>query len=104
VAASFSRLESGAAAIGARAALELVGRTDPTGSDSTNQALSQDRAEAVLAALAASGVPAEAARVSAAGTSRPLAGPDPAQRARVNRSVSFVVSLGWDAPGQEPSR
>jgi OOP family OmpA-OmpF porin len=104
VAASFSRLVTGAAAIGARAALELVGRTDPTGSDSTNQALSRDRAEAVLAALAASGVPAEAARVSAAGTSRPLAGADPAQRARINRSVSFVVSLGWDAPGQEPSR
>ena len=104
VASSFSRLETGAAAIGARAALELIGRTDPTGSDSANQALSRDRAEAVLAALAARGVPAGAARVRAAGTSQPLAGADPAERARVNRSVSFTVSLGWGASGQEPSR
>jgi outer membrane protein OmpA-like peptidoglycan-associated protein len=104
VSASFRRLETGAAAIGARAALELTGRTDPTGSDSANQALSLERAEAVLGALAARGVPTGAVRASAAGTSRPLSGDGPAERARVNRSVSFMVSLGWGASGQEPSR
>lgn len=103
-AASFSRLETEAAAIGARAALELVGRTDPTGSDSTNQALSRVRAEVVLAALAARGVPAAVARVRGAGTSQPLPGADSAEQARVNRSVSFIVSLGWGASGREPSR
>jgi outer membrane protein OmpA-like peptidoglycan-associated protein len=100
---AFGRLEAGAAALGARAALELVGRTDPTGSDAANQALSQDRAEAVLQTLAAQGVPRSATRVSAVGTSRPLPGDDPAERARINRSVSFQVSLGME-PGRERSR
>jgi OOP family OmpA-OmpF porin len=104
VAASFGRIEAEAAAIGVRATLELIGRTDPTGSDSANQALSRNRAEAALGVLAARGVPAEAARVSAAGTTRPLPADDPAERARVNRSVSFLVSLGWGASRQESSR
>jgi OOP family OmpA-OmpF porin len=104
VAAWFSRLDTGAAAIGARAALELIGRTDPTGSDSANQALSRDRAEAVLGVLAARGVPAGSARLRAAGISEPLTGADPAEQARINRSVSFTVSLGWGASGREPSR
>ena len=103
VAASFSRLEAEAAAIGAHAALELVGRTDPTGSDSTNQALSRVRGEVVLAALGARGAPAGAARVRAAGTTQPLTAGDPVEQARVNRSVSFIVSIGWEASGREAS-
>lgn len=100
---AFGRLESGAAALGARATLELVGRTDPTGNDAVNQALSRNRAEAVLRALAARGVPRRATLVSAVGTTRPLPAAQPAERARVNRSVSFQVSLGV-GPGREPSR
>ena len=93
VATSLQRLDAGAALIGARATLELIGRTDPTGSDSANQALSRGRAETVVAALAARGVPTGAARVSGVGTSRPLTEGSPAERARINRSVSFGVSL-----------
>jgi outer membrane protein OmpA-like peptidoglycan-associated protein len=100
---AFGRLEAGAAALGARATLELVGRTDPTGSDAANQALSRNRADAVLQFLAGQGVPRAATRVSAVGTSRPLPGDDPAEQARINRSVSFQVSLGAE-PGREPSR
>jgi OOP family OmpA-OmpF porin len=103
VAEAFSRLESGAAALGARATLELVGRTDPTGSDAANQALSRNRAEAVLLALAARGVPRGTTRLSAVGTTSPLPASDPAERARINRSVSFQVSLGSE-PGREPLR
>ncbi|HEX6105143.1 MAG TPA: OmpA family protein, partial [Gemmatimonadales bacterium] len=103
VAERFARLESAAAALGARATLELVGRTDPTGTDAANQALSRNRAESVLLALAARGVPRTATRVTAFGTSRPLPASDPAERARINRSVSFQVSLG-EGPGREPSR
>src|SRR5688572_1886031 len=101
VAERFGRIEAGAIALGTRATLELVGRTDPTGSDSANQALSLDRAEAVLAALAARGVPRGATSVSALGTTRPLRGVDPAESARINRSVSFGVSVGPDS-GREP--
>ena len=104
VAAAFARLEAGARDLGVTAALELVGRTDPTGSDSTNQALSRYRSEAVLAALAARGVSREAARLTPVGTADPLPAGDPAERARINRSVSFVVSLGWNGPGREPPR
>ena len=93
VATSLQRLDAGVALIGARATLELVGRTDPTGSDSANQMLSRGRAEAVVAALAARGVPTGAARVSGVGTSRPLTEGSPDERARINRSVSFGVSL-----------
>ena len=72
VAERFGRVEAGAAALGIRATLELVGRTDPTGSDTANQALSRERAEAVLAALAARGVPRSATSVRALGTTQPL--------------------------------
>jgi OOP family OmpA-OmpF porin len=103
VAERFGRIEAGAAALGTRATLELIGRTDPTGSDSANQALSRDRAEAVLAALAARGVSRGQTSVSALGTTRPLPADDPAERARINRSVSFGVIVGPGA-GREPSR
>ncbi|MGH7515270.1 MAG: OmpA family protein [Gemmatimonadales bacterium] len=93
VATALQRLDAGVALIGARATLELIGRTDPTGSDSANQTLSRARAETVVAALAARGVPTGAARVSGLGTSRPLTESSPDERARINRSVSFGVSL-----------
>jgi outer membrane protein OmpA-like peptidoglycan-associated protein len=93
VATSLQQLDARVALIGARATLELVGRTDPTGSDSANQTLSRGRAEAVVAALAARGVSTGAARVSGVGTSRPLSEGSPDERARINRSVSFGVSL-----------
>jgi outer membrane protein OmpA-like peptidoglycan-associated protein len=104
VAAAFGRLRAGAAEIGVRAGLELVGRTDPIGTDSTNQALSRSRAETVLAALVGRGVTREALRLTPAGTTDPLPAADPAGRARINRSVSFVVSLAWSATGREPAR
>jgi outer membrane protein OmpA-like peptidoglycan-associated protein len=47
----------------------------------------------VVAALAARGIPTGAARLSGVGTSRPLTGGTPDERARINRSVSFGVSL-----------
>ena len=103
VAERFGRVEARAVALGTRATLELIGRTDPTGSDTANQALSRDRAEAVLAALAARGVSRGGTSVSALGTTRPLPAGKPADRARINRSVSFRVSVG-PQPGGEPSQ
>jgi OOP family OmpA-OmpF porin len=74
------------------AGLELVGRTDSSGTDAANRSLSDLRAEAVRSALAARGVPASI-RAVGIGTSRPLPAPDAGQADRVNRSVSFEVSL-----------
>ena len=93
VAEKFSRLDAAATALGTRATVELIGRTDPTGTDDANAALSRDRAEAVLQALASEGVPRSRTSVTALGTSRPLSGVDPAERARINRSVSFDVKI-----------
>jgi OOP family OmpA-OmpF porin len=103
-AGAYARLAAAAESLGVRTTLELIGRTDPTGSDATNQALSRLRAEAVLAELSARGVPAGGARVSGVGTARPLAAADSAGEARINRSVSFGVRLGVDARDREGSR
>jgi OOP family OmpA-OmpF porin len=89
VAAALVRVQTAAAVLGANATIELAGRTDPTGSDAANQTLSRERAETVLAALAERGTSPADVRVSALGTTRPLAQGDPA----LNRSVSFTVSL-----------
>ena len=74
--------------------LDLIGRSDATGSDSANQALSRLRAEAVRRAIslqpAARGVLLVARWLGAA---QPLDAADDAARARLNRSVSFEVRL-----------
>ena len=93
VADAFRRLEAGVSALGGRATVSLVGRSDPTGPDSTNQALSELRARAVAAALASRGIAPSAVRMRAAGTAIPLAASDSAERARINRSVSFTIGV-----------
>ena len=104
VAGAFARLQAGAEELGVRPSLTLFGRADPLGTDSTNRALSRNRAESVRAALLARGVASEAMQLVPAGTTAPLPASDSAQRARVNRSVSFRVSLGWNAGGWESAR
>jgi outer membrane protein OmpA-like peptidoglycan-associated protein len=93
VAEAFRRLDAGVSALGGRATVSLIGRSDPTGPDSTNQALSELRAQAVAAALASRGVALAAVRIRAAGTAIPLAASDSAERARINRSVSFTIGV-----------
>jgi OOP family OmpA-OmpF porin len=93
VATAFGRLRGELGVAGARMMVELTGRSDPTGSDSTNRALSGLRADAVAGALAVRGVEAAIMHVQAAGTSSPIEAADPAQRARLNRSVSFQVRI-----------
>jgi OOP family OmpA-OmpF porin len=93
IATAFARLEAEAARLGYRAALRIVGRTDSNGATETNQQLSRDRAAAVGRALAARGVATEAMETVGVGSSRPILGDDPADAARLNRSVSFEVGL-----------
>lgn len=89
IAAALIRVQTAAAVLGAGATIELAGRTDPTGTDAANQALSRERAERVLTALAAQGTAPADVRVRALGTTQPLSRDDPA----LNRSVSFTVNL-----------
>jgi outer membrane protein OmpA-like peptidoglycan-associated protein len=73
--------------------LTLLGRTDPTGTRERNASLAQWRIDRVRAILAGAGVRAEHLREVALATARPLDAPDSAQRARINRSVSFEIAV-----------
>jgi OOP family OmpA-OmpF porin len=104
VAASFERLRAEALDQGYRADLELIGRTDPTGTDSTNQALSRWRVDAARAVLIAHGIPAGELNGIGVGTSRPLPARQGEDQDQVNRSVAFVVHLSPAARGRELAR
>jgi outer membrane protein OmpA-like peptidoglycan-associated protein len=71
--------------------LHIVGRADPTGVESDNLELSRRRANAVRDRLVAAGAHAAMIAVDATGSSDPLPADSPAERARLNRSVSFTV-------------
>ena len=71
--------------------LQVVGRTDPSGSANENLALSRRRAIAIRDELATRGIAATMLEPNASGSADPLPATAPADRARINRSVSFVV-------------
>ena len=79
--------------LGRRLEVSLEGRADPTGTDSTNRALSGRRAETVREALARRGVPEAQLTAQALGATRPLSQGTARDRANVNRSVSFTQRL-----------
>lgn len=89
----FRLLDDSVTANSADVTLTLVGRTDPTGSDETNQALAQWRVDRVAAIFAESGVRTQRLRGEALATARPLVSADPAEQARINRSVSFEIDV-----------
>lgn len=91
-------------AVGRHLELELDGRADPTGMDSTNQSLSADRAAAVRAGLVRAGIPATTLSAKALGSTSLLAADDPTIRARLNRSVSFIVRVVRQERATTPDR
>ena len=96
-------LSDSVAAIGASLRVDLVGRTDPTGTDATNQSLAQLRVDAVMQRLLALGVPSAILNGRPLATTQPLQAADADEMARINRSVSFeaAVTNGSRAP-REP--
>lgn len=70
---------------------QIEGHTDATGGSAANQALSQRRAEAVLAALLTMGVDRRQLSAQGWGESRPLAGEDSAGGRQMNRRVEIVL-------------
>lgn len=85
-----------------RVGLEVIGRTDTTGSNELNRVLSDERAAAAARVLFRLGLPEAAVAFRGVGTSDPLPVPDRDARARENRSVSFVVRLAPQPSTQEP--
>ncbi|MEZ4238649.1 MAG: OmpA family protein [Myxococcota bacterium] len=71
--------------------VEVQGHTDNVGTVAANQALSQARADAVLAALVARGVPPEKLTARGYGPTRPVAANDSDEGRAENRRVQFVV-------------
>jgi outer membrane protein OmpA-like peptidoglycan-associated protein len=70
----------------------IEGYTDSTGSDSTNQALSGRRAEAVMSALLGMGVNPGQLAAQGYGETHPVAGNDNAGGRQMNRRVEIVLS------------
>jgi outer membrane protein OmpA-like peptidoglycan-associated protein len=84
-------LSDSVSAIASTLRIDLVGRTDPTGTDATNQSLAQLRVDAVMRRLLALGVPAATLNGRPLATAQPLRAADVDEQARINRSVSFEV-------------
>jgi outer membrane protein OmpA-like peptidoglycan-associated protein len=84
--------------------LTLIGRTDLTGSNERNASLAQWRIDRVRAILAGAGVRAEDLREEALATARPLEAPDSAERARINRSVSYEIGVSARLGGRTERR
>jgi OOP family OmpA-OmpF porin len=89
LAATMRQLSDSVSAIGSTLRIDLVGRTDPTGTDATNQSLAQLRVDAVMRRLLALGVPAATLNGRPLATAQPLRAADAGEQARINRSVSF---------------
>ena len=87
------RLRESAAEQGYAVAVDIVGRTDATGSEETNRLLSRQRADAVRQALIEAGYPGGAFRASGVGISKPLPAETPQAASSLNRSASFRVEL-----------
>jgi outer membrane protein OmpA-like peptidoglycan-associated protein len=83
--------------------LELIGRTDSTGSNETNRVLGQTRARRVQETLLAAGVPEAVLTATGIGTSDPIDSADPQTSAALNRSVSLavMVTFGFSGGGNE---
>ena len=86
------------------AALEIGGHTDSEGSESGNQRLSQQRAEAVLAALRADALPLPDVTARGYGESRPVADNGTAEGRAANRRIEVTAAaeaedLADDAEG-----
>jgi outer membrane protein OmpA-like peptidoglycan-associated protein len=74
--------------------VRIEGHTDSVGSDATNQALSERRADAVRDALVAQNAPSERIDTVGYGESRPIASNDNVAGRQQNRRVEIVVSEG----------
>ncbi len=81
-----------------RLPVRVEGHTDSTGTDSANQTISEQRAQAVQAFLIEQGVAAENTEATGFGADRPLADNSTAEGRDLNRRVEVVVVM----PGQGP--
>lgn len=72
--------------------LSVAGHTDDSGSDRTNQRISQERADAVAAALVAAGLPENVITSRGYGATRPVASNQSATGKAANRRVEIQLT------------
>jgi len=85
------------------ATVDIVGRTDTTGSDAVNRSLSRERAQAVARALVRLGVTDAVIAPEGVATNDPLPAGEDGDVARVNRSVRLTVRLREATEQGEPA-
>jgi outer membrane protein OmpA-like peptidoglycan-associated protein/tetratricopeptide (TPR) repeat protein len=71
--------------------IELSGHTDNVGSESINQKLSQERAEAVKAYLVSKGIKADRLRAKGYGSTQPVESNDTAEGRQSNRRTEYEI-------------
>jgi OOP family OmpA-OmpF porin len=71
--------------------IEIVGHTDADGEDAFNQALSENRAQAVTDYLVKAGLPADRFTATGYGSTQPIASNDTDEGKAQNRRIDFVV-------------
>jgi outer membrane protein OmpA-like peptidoglycan-associated protein len=96
--ANFNAIRSYAARTSQKVTVSIIGHTDSTGVEGTNQVLSRQRAATIAALLAHAGVPADALAPRGVGTTQPLRAEDTEEGRRLNRSVTFAVTLTPASP------
>jgi outer membrane protein OmpA-like peptidoglycan-associated protein len=79
----------------------IEGHTDSVGSDATNQALSEQRAQAVQSALLQRGVSGSQISSVGKGESTPVAGNDSASGRQANRRVELIFSQDGRVAAEE---
>ena len=80
-------------------AVEVQGHTDLSGAPATNQTLSQERAERVVAALGAKGVPTERLTAKGYGSSQPLENARGDAANAKNRRTVFAIAAAASPEG-----
>jgi len=95
IALIFAELAAAAEESGYEVMLDVVGRTDSTGSNETNRLLSRERARRVRVALIANGIPRDVVTATGIGSSDQLAADDPETRATINRSATVVATITY---------
>ncbi len=101
LAVRYRELEQEAVQANGTVRLELIGRTDPSGTDATNATLAQKRVDAVAGWLESSGISPTRLGHNALATAQPIVLPDSSESARVNRSVSFSAIFSANSRGRQ---
>jgi outer membrane protein OmpA-like peptidoglycan-associated protein len=84
--------------LGEQTSVQIIGHTDNTGIEGTNQLLSQQRAERVRGILLRAGIPPANLTSRGVGITQPLRDEDTEEGRRQNRSVNFKITFTPTSP------